>query len=228
MAFIQPGQSTPYLTNSIVEITDAEIVKVERVAYQSLADGRTFNYDYSQFLPPVSPGSNRTPLPVQTGASYTDNNGHRVTFEYGVFPDPYSFYQGPGVVLGGTTPPSPVNWGDVNYQVTPGPVLIRDQLNREWKLDYCDPLVEANLPSGLVHRCSVMPNPVSSEDPEGRVSEYRYSGTTRNIIETRTKAKPGSGEADIVTSSGYSNCLNPKFCAKPIRTTEAKRQCDGL
>lgn len=58
--------------------------------------------------------------------------------------------------------------------------------------------------------------------PEGDVVAHSYD-ERGNILETRRKAKPGSGMADIVTSAAYpSACANPKTCNKPISITDPK------
>lgn len=65
--------------------------------------------------------------------------------------------------------------------------------------------------------------PVSLTNPEGDVLSITRDANG-NITETRRKAKPGSGLADIVTSAGYVACTasNRKFCNKPSYVIDAK------
>ncbi len=58
--------------------------------------------------------------------------------------------------------------------------------------------------------------------PEGNFVEYTYDARG-NITETRLRAKPGSGLADIVTSAGFAaTCTNRKTCNQPNWTRDAK------
>jgi RHS repeat-associated protein len=57
--------------------------------------------------------------------------------------------------------------------------------------------------------------------PEGNKVQYTYDARG-NVTETRLKAKPGSGLADIVTSAGYdATCSNPLTCNSPNWTRDA-------
>lgn len=68
-------------------------------------------------------------------------------------------------------------------------------------------------------------------DPEGNETRYNYGMSPpitysgiRQPIEVRKVAKPGSGQADIVTTATYpslTSCANPKTCEKPVTTTDA-------
>lgn len=58
-------------------------------------------------------------------------------------------------------------------------------------------------------------------DAEGREVEYTYDARG-NLTETRTKAKPGSNDDDIVRSAVYpATCSNPKICNQPTSVTDA-------
>jgi len=69
--------------------------------------------------------------------------------------------------------------------------------------------------------------PLSFTRPEGDIVQYKYDGgsnTRGNVTETRVKAKPGSGLADIVTSAVYpATCPPPdiKICNKPTKVFDA-------
>jgi RHS repeat-associated protein len=86
--------------------------------------------------------------------------------------------------------------------------------------------------------------PISETDTAGQTTIYEYGGTggalsaevlpdgrrveytldwRGNVTETRSKAKLGSGLADIVTSATFpTTCTNALLCDKPITTTDAK------
>ncbi len=91
-------------------------------------------------------------------------------------------------------------------------------------------------------------NPTRSTDPLGRTTTYGYDGARRriltilpegnseettydvrsNVLSTIVHAKPGSGLADIVTSTTYYElptvgvCSNPKNCNRPLTSTDAR------
>jgi len=60
--------------------------------------------------------------------------------------------------------------------------------------------------------------------PEGNGTVWTYVATNRgNISEKRTRAKQGSGLADMVITAGYDAiCLNPKTCNRPNWIKDAK------
>lgn len=55
--------------------------------------------------------------------------------------------------------------------------------------------------------------------PEGNKVQYSYDARG-NLIETRRKAKPSVGGADIVTSAGYAACVDAS-CDQPLWTRDA-------
>ena len=58
--------------------------------------------------------------------------------------------------------------------------------------------------------------------PEGDKTLYAYDARG-NVVSTTRKAKPGSGQADIVTSANYTmSCGNPAYCNLPVTTTDGK------
>lgn len=94
--------------------------------------------------------------------------------------------------------------------VTSGPSRITDELGRVTEGDYCLPF-----------RGSCYVEPLKSWTfPEGNRQEFTYDAF-HNITETRWKAKPGSGLADIVTTADY-DCTNRLLCAKPVYTIDAR------
>jgi RHS repeat-associated protein len=57
---------------------------------------------------------------------------------------------------------------------------------------------------------------------DGSYTSYTYDARG-NVTEVRQVAKPGSGLADIVTSSTFDpTCGNPKTCNQPLTTTDAR------
>lgn len=112
-----------------------------------------------------------------------------------------------------------LEFGSVNYQVTPGPIEVVDPLNRKWKAHYCDPNSEAGLPPSERNRCLVT-TLAWTEEPDGKRTNYVIPWSTRNVMKTTQKAKAGSGLPDIVTSATY-DCTTPLLCAKPLTVTDA-------
>jgi YD repeat-containing protein len=214
MAFLRPGESTPWLTNTLIGDADEQNIIQAVVSSQAFADGRTYAYSYNH-----APGD-LSPNPV-VGGSYVDNTGRNVTVEYGfpAFPG-----TGPGELC--TLPPcqplSP-SGGDnaVKYQQTSGPQTITDQLGRSTTFDYCNPQALIDLPSQDHNRC-IVEVLQSYVTPDGVKTVLTYSGP-RNITQVRKIAKTGSGLSDIVTSATYNDpCSNPKTCPKPLTTTDAR------
>ncbi len=58
--------------------------------------------------------------------------------------------------------------------------------------------------------------------PEGNYVQYSYD-SRGNVTQTKVVAKPGTGEADIVTTANYPACTssNIKICNKPSKTINA-------
>lgn len=62
----------------------------------------------------------------------------------------------------------------------------------------------------------------STTGPDGRMIEYTYD-SRGNLITTRAKARPGSGDTDIVSSASFpSTCPNAKTCNQPTSVTDAR------
>jgi hypothetical protein len=71
-ALYWPGESTPYVTNTIVQG-----VYTAHVAAQSFADGRSYTYNWEY--------DGNIPVSMIAGGSYTDNNGKTVSAHYGKY-----------------------------------------------------------------------------------------------------------------------------------------------
>lgn len=218
MGFVKPGDSVPWLTNTIQKRMDEAEAMQDIVVGQVYADGQSYSYGYSQ-----APYTTARPNPAIAGGRYTDALGKYVdvSFDYRILP--------------GTEPQfcphqpceldNPDSFNNATYQQTPGPAAIVDQLGRTTTFDYCDPVAMAGLPWYYVERCYVEPLQ-SFVDPDGVRTELKYDGA-RNVTEVRKKAKPGSGLADLVTSATY-NCAFAINCTKPVTMTDARGAVSGF
>ena len=208
MGFLRPGDDDPWLVNSLTERTDNEGVPQELVDRQDFVDETDWRFFWS-YAPSVE-----GEIAQITGGSYLDAAGQVTQIGFGTERRPAV----PG--------PSPVNVGDILWQITPGPAEISDPLGRITTSNYCDRAVWAAL-IGLQQRCLVTLLQ-SFTDPEGAVTELSYDGhTTRNVTQVRRKARPGSTQPngqpwpDIVTSATYS-CINNIVCNRPTSRTDAR------
>lgn len=206
MTFKKPGQASPWLTNTVEPVVNAENGEDERIISQAFADGSSYAYSYTPL-----PFIDNQP-PSIAGGTYTNAQNGLTQVIFGFFERPAQF----------TNSPTPRNYGAIDYQVTPGPIEVIDPDGKSWKSSYCDVQAAGSLPGGPLANCLVS-TLQSTEDPEGNITQYTIPWTTRNVNQIKRKAKPGSGLADITTSATY-NCLNAKVCAKPQTSTDAKGQ----
>lgn len=208
MAFTKPGQSTPWLTNTLSPAADEDNGGYEAVFSQNFADGEKYTYLWS-----TSPFiDSRTPQTTIAGGSYTDALNQTTTVAYG-FPELPK-----AKMCVGFDPCPPLTFGgsNITYQQTTGPTSITDPNNRTWTSDYCDPNeITIPPPDGgcLVTLLQTF------TDPEGIKTDLTYDGN-RNIIKTVRHSKPGSGLPDIVTSAVY-NTSHPTSANKPLTVTDA-------
>ena len=217
MAFTRAGETAPWLTNTIwvrpnMDSTD------EVVTHQAFADGTAYSYFYD--TSPQVEGE----IPQIAGGYFIDPAGNRTTVAYAFPPRPSSLNP-PRAPSSGGEPGGypPVNYADVIYQITPGPVSITDPLGRVTRYDYCDPTAAQSLPSWERNRCLVAPMPVSFTEPDGRRTDLHWDMQTRNPLRQTRHPLSGSGLSDIVTSATY-NCAPTAMavCAKPVTTTDAR------
>ena len=204
MTFTKPGETSPWLTNTVSYSPDEIGVAQQIVDAQAFADGRTYAYSFE-----TAPGD-LGPNPV-VGGTYTDNLSRTVKVLYGFPRKPGS---GPGQPcnIGQCTPVTPIDGTNpIRYQQTSGPVQITDELDRTTSFDYCTPGSTTGCYVDLLQ---------SFTDPAGIKTVYTYAGS-RNIGQMRRIAKPGSGLADILTSATY-NCSLAKLksCNKPLTVTD--------
>ena len=211
MAFTRPGETSPWLTNSIWLRPTMDTVD-EVVSSQAFADGSTYSYYYD--TSPEVDGE----IPQIAGGHYVDPAGHTVTIRYD-FPRRPASMNPPRSTIEGT---AWVHLGDVIYQITPGPVEITDALGRVTTVDYCDPTAMAGLPSSEHNRCLVTPVPVAHTVPGGQRTELSWDFSTRNLLQSRRIAAGGT-LPDIVTSATYSCTPSTMaICSKPTSTTDAR------
>jgi YD repeat-containing protein len=199
MAFTKPGQPGAWLTNTVNPAYSEEAGEDEQIGYQSFADGSSYTYYYDQR--PFVEGQ----PPSIAGGRYVNALGGVTFVTFGFPPRPGQFNNNP----------NPINYGGIDYQITPGPVEVIDPDGKSWKSDYCAVGVVGCLVSTLR----------MTEDPEGNQTHYFIPWSTRNVHQVTKKSKPGSGLPDIITSATY-DCsqvpINQKLCGKPSSTTDAK------
>jgi YD repeat-containing protein len=215
MGFVNPGQSTPWLVNSVSWKTDEEATPQEITNSQSFSDGHSFSYIYN-----LTPSVSYPPYGgMIMGGTYTDNLGATVYVTYG-FPILPGSRPGDGCVFNCPLP-SPDDFEKIVYQPTPEPVTITDALGHSTHFNYCDPAVESGLPSNYRDRCAVVPL-VDTTDPGGIKTAFTYDGWT-NVLQLTRTAKAGSGLADLVQSFTYQSCYDyPASCRKPLTETDAR------
>lgn len=205
MSYTKAGQSTPWQTVQIALSmnNDGGIERVVRA--QLFADGSSYSYGFDET--PFVEGE----IPSIAGGTYADALGNVTIVQYGFPRLPET--------MNPSGPNHPLNYGDVIWQVTPGPVAITDPLGRVTQMDYCDPNAMAGLPQWVHNRCLVTLLQ-SITDPEGNTTAFGYS--LGSITRKTMTAKPGSGLANIEVTATYNCTTNIKLCAKPATITDAK------
>lgn len=109
-----------------------------------------------------------------------------------------------------TSPDGKITGHIYAYGIVPYPGSVVDPLNRTRQFRY------SQAPSGP----GILP--MKRTEPEGNYTEYTRDGRG-NITQTRIVAKPGSGQADIVSSATFPTpCSNLVVCDKPLSTTDAR------
>lgn len=130
---------------------------------------------------------------VMVGTGYS-YDGKNVSFGYGRYKKP--------------------NSNDESQYLTPGPTMVEDELGRITRANYCTPYPGMG-------GCNVSP-PLTITDPEGRIEELTYSSSL-NVIQRKMKAKPGSGEADLVETAQFLCSVgNEANCKKPIYVVDTR------
>ncbi|WP_152616264.1 hypothetical protein [Sphingomonas sp. ERG5] len=212
MKFFKPGQSTPWLTNTVVPGSDGpDGPEVEIVEAQSFADGRSYSYVFSHYDGPYQ---------TAEGGTYQDNlsNVTKVGYHFPILPGTGPQDSLPCIPINSCHENPPDQFPKIVYQRTTGPAEIVDPLGRKTVFDYCDPVFLQTLPSYYGNRC-VMGPLRNFTDPEGVKTVLSYTG--RNVTQSRRIAKPGSGLADIITAATF-DCTVAKLCSKPTSITDAR------
>jgi hypothetical protein len=213
MGFVKPGETAPWLTNTLSTLSDEQGLPVTIVAGQLFATGESYTYSWDD-KPMAGPAS------AIHGGSYTDADGGTYTYRYAFPIEPGTGFGDPCISPCEPELETPTGPGRARYQVTPGPVEISDPLGRTSRMEYCNRQALEGLPPTYVNRCWVERNALWFDDPEGIRTYLTYDGNN-NLTQARRVAKAGSGLADIVTSSTY-DIANPVVAAKPTSTTDAR------
>lgn len=203
MAFVRPGETSPWLTNTVSTSLDELELSYDIVTAQNFADGES--YAYTAKYTPMVTGK----VSTIAGGFYLDALGNRTTVTWG-FPQVY------GTGAGGTChlpPCSPVTMGSIKYQQTSGPVSVTDPLSRTTTSDYCDPYAAANQPGNCVVTLLQ-----SFTDAEGIKTTLTYDNW-QNVTQKVVSPKSGSGLANLTTSATY-DCTYAVACAKPVTLTD--------
>jgi RHS repeat-associated protein len=217
MGFVKPGQTAPWLTNTIAYVRDEEAALQEIVTHQAFAGGQAYTYGFG-----YAPVTTARPEPVIVGGQFTDAEGRTTVVRYDF---PLMPGSGPTTVCNSTpcNNDQPDDIFNYTYQQTPGPVEIIDPLGHRTVMNYCDPLkLAVPEPYG---GCAVYPLQWSV-DPEGIKTVLAYDGQ-RNIIKATRYPKPGvsdpggSAPAPIVTQAEY-DLVHPKAAGKPVKVTDAR------
>lgn len=223
MAFIKPGYSTPWLTNTIRTEVDEEGVPHEVTERQQFADGRSYTYYFDR-----TPVTINKPITSIVGGRVVDGLGNQQTYQY-AFP-----------ILPGSRqricrtlpcpPPMPDDEFRFTYQQTTGPVLIVDELGRETKLDYCDPSVSSGLPAQEIDRCAIIKDyslvfaeggtgPMGNVGPPIANVRVNHDGFG-NVVKSTLYPKAGSSLAPIETTAAFATA-NLLTQTKPLWRKDA-------
>ncbi|WP_374406422.1 hypothetical protein [Pelagerythrobacter sp.] len=198
MGFINPGSTTPWLINSIGGSVSSDHIVQDIILHQQFADGRSYTYNYSRT--PYVRGDGDVPPPQSVaGGTVTDQAGRTFSVEYS-FPIHPESRRDPN-----TLP----NIGDANFQTTPGPTKIVDQLGRTYESSYCDRQAPVTYPG----ECWVT-TLQWSENPEGDRTDYYIDGYYYNVHKIVEHTKPGTSLPDLVQEAGYATG-SPVTSAKP-------------
>jgi hypothetical protein len=214
IGFKKPGQATPWLINTFHSRLSDDGLPEQIVDSQSVADGQSYSYTWVQA--PFVPGH----VSQIAGGTFTNAQGRVVTVQYD-FPLKPHQQQGFGNVPCECA--QDTNTDVLQYQITPGPIAVTDEIGRTTITDYCDPYAAANLQPNEQNRCIVGPVPFSTTDPGGFRTDMVWDISTRNLGQVTRHATTGSGLSDVVMSAGY-NCLlsTIRFCNKPTLVTDAR------
>ncbi len=202
MEFYRNDDVSPYLTNTLLGRTTV-------VQRQDFSDGQFYEYSFNRIFFDTKFR--------YAGGTVTDALGGTKTFDFEQIerPEPTR-----------PTPPTSGERGRCGrdcysfpvFQVSAGPTSITDELGRTSVMDYCDPQISTlsgNDGGGCVYYLLQ-----SITDPEGRKVEFTYNLNRQVVVERRTKAKPGSGNSDIIETAEYA-CNLSHCLTKPTKVIDA-------
>ena len=225
MGFVKPGQSAPWLTNSIHIRLDELGVPQEIVDHQAFADGQSYSYTYD--FSPLARATGTRPSPAAPTPTRSAS-ARRSSYAWPLAPAPALSAAAPA----GAPPCSPLDAGrEINdpsfvYQQTPGPVAISDPLGRNHALRLLRPGGDGR---ASLDRAEPLRRPPVAQyviDPEGIRTDLKYDGN-RNVIEatrhpsracsTRTERPRRRSSPRPSTSPPWSKSAN-----KPLSMTDAR------
>ncbi len=140
-------------------------------------------------------------------------DGRIITYSYAFQADPCQLVSAVTMSEGSDSTEVKLVDGVRLYEV-PGPVSVKDPLQRVTEYTWTGDAI------GTTGQFDDKLATVTS--PDDNSVEYSYD-SRGNRTETRIKAKPGSGLADIVTTATYpATCTHQKTCNKPTSVTDAE------
>ena len=186
-SFTNPGDTNPYLTNTIYRN-----IFVENVESQDFAEGADYTYAWNVTE------HNEASMEV-AGGTMTRSDGATKTVQY-------QEMTRPGYVYGDS------------YVISEGPRRIVDELGRELTSDYCVTIVVGGGGGFPYAQGCASVSARYWKYPDGNQTDFTYDGWG-NVLEAKTKPKPGSSEPDLVTTYTY-DCSTVVNCHKPISVTD--------
>jgi hypothetical protein len=203
LGFINPGESSPWLTNTMSTYTDDNGIW-DIVGGQTFADGQSYSYGYD-FGPADVSGTNGGHIPDLAGGFYVDAQGNEtdVTFEWPVLPTTAPGNQCTHLPCVYTTTDSIV------YQQSAGPYMITDPLGRVTNISYHDPNAIRYL----------LPLKQSVTDPDGFKTTLTWEIEKQRLVESDAVSKSGTGP-NLVRTAAYT-CTDMHCITKPTSITDA-------
>ncbi|MEP6787798.1 MAG: hypothetical protein ABJB40_05160 [Acidobacteriota bacterium] len=204
MGFVNPGEASPWLTNSISSYGVEDRPSMDIVVSQSFANGQHYTYSFNTGPDDVD-GARIPPL---GGGTYVDANGNGGDVEY-TFPSVIGTGPGdtcthkPCLITGPST---------IVYQMSAGPVWVTDPLGRVTFTKYWTDGPRVLLPyQQLV------------TDPGGVQTKMTWDLSVGNMIENRQISKTPGTPADLVKTATY-NCTLATFryCHQPLSVIDPK------
>jgi YD repeat-containing protein len=217
LGFVNPGEATPWLVNHFHDRGDDDGLVTQIMDSQNFADGTSYSYAFGE-----SPFVENHVAQI-AGGSFTNARGETVSL---VFDFPVAPHSNQNACTHNGCPwyyfedtPQYTN----AYQITSGPVSVTDALGRTTTYNYCDANAMANLPAGETNRCLVTPQPISTSDPEGIVTNMTWDYVTGNLLQSVQVPKSGSSLPNIQRSAIYV-CTPTDFrhCTSPTSVTDGR------